>query len=480
MSNAGNTESRASPRIRLMPRSLFGRLVLVLFGGLLVVQVLSTAFLLRDRGNTLFQLFQEDVVLRTENIVRLLDSATPKERERLLSAIGSPTTRITLGGKPESTTPPSTPSVLLREHLRRILPPANHVEVEVAEWPARERPAQVADHPHRAMMRKMPMHRPWAFMHGGMVSADALRIHVQLQDGAWVRLEKAVPKALLEWPSRIIWTLLFMLVTVLLLSLVAVRWTTKPLRMLADAATRLGRDMEHPPLRTDGPSEVAEAAHAFNTMQLRLARFISDRSRILAAVSHDLKTPITRLRLRSELLEDGELGEKIRNDLDDMERMVGETLEFMRGAEVSEKSQPVDIIALIESIQDDAEEAGWSVTVPETNVPPYVGKPSALKRCLTNLIENAVRYGDCATITVSDTPTELKITVGDDGPGVPESELEKLFDPFYRLDTSRSQHTGGSGLGLSIARNIARAHGGNVTLKNRTNGGLNAKLVLPR
>jgi len=464
--------------MRLIPHSLFGRLVLVLLGGLVVAQFLTAAFMLRDRGQTLYQLFREDVVLRTVNIVRLLDSVPPNERHRLVRVLGGPTTRITLMDEAEIESSASAASVLLREQLRRMLPEVNRVEVSTADQ--LPLPMMNPGGAHERMMREMPMHRPWAFMHGGMVSAGAFRIQVRLADGTWVQLHRTVPKELLDWPTRMLWTLIIMLISVLALSFVAVRWITRPLRMLADAASELGRDIQRPPLAIDGPFEVANAARAFNTMQQRLGRFIGDRSRILAAVSHDLKTPITRLRLRSEMLEDKALRNKFQKDLDDMERMVSETLDFMRGTEVQEQSRPIDMVALIESLRDDAHDAGWPLEIRAAHAQPYVGKPVALRRCLTNLIENAVRYGKRANIEIRDDIRELCFVISDDGAGVPEAELERLFDPFYRLEASRSQHTGGSGLGLSIARNIARAHGGDVTLRNRESGGLEATLVLPR
>jgi signal transduction histidine kinase len=464
--------------MRLIPHSLFGRLILVLLGGLVVAQFVTAAFMLRDRGQTLYQLFREDVVLRTVNIVRLLDSVPRNERQRLVRVLGGPTTRIALIDEAELESSASAASVLLREQLRRMLPEVNRVEVSTADqFPL---PMMNPGGAHERAMHEMPMHRPWSFMHGGMVSAGAFRIQVRLADGTWVQLHRAVPKELLDWPTRILWTLIIMLISVLALSFVAVRWITRPLRMLADAASELGRDIQRPPLATDGPIEVANAASAFNTMQQRLGRFIGDRSRILAAVSHDLKTPITRLRLRSEMLEDKALRTKFQKDLDDMERMVSETRDVMRGTEVEEQSRPIDVVALIESLQDDAHDAGWRVEIHAAQARPYVGKPVALRRCLTNLIENAVRYGKRADIKIRDGVQELCFVISDDGSGVPEAELERLFDPFYRLEASRSQHTGGSGLGLSIARNIARAHGGDVTLKNREYGGLEATLALPR
>lgn len=462
----------------ILPRSLFGRLVLVLLGGLVVAQLLSTGFALRDRGQSLYQLFREDVVLRTVNLVRLLDSMNAAERQRLAPALSGPGMRVVFidAAAVETSTTPA--SLLLREQLRRLLPELQRIEVASSDQPL----TPLADQRglHQRMMRGMPGHGPMAFMHGDLLPTGAFRIQVRLSDGAWVRLERAVPGELLYWPTRLLWTVLFMLLSVLVLALVAVRWVTRPLRMLADAAHELGRNIERPPLPTDGPTEVAEAARAFNTMQQRLGRFIGDRSRILAAVSHDLKTPITRLRLRSELLDDEALRDKFQKDLDDIERMVSETLEFMRGTEMEEASQPIDMVALVESLREDAGESGWEVQVEVEAAHPYTGKPVALRRCLNNLIENAVRYGRRAHVAVEEDEQSLRIVIRDEGPGVPPEELERLFEPFHRLEASRSQHTGGSGLGLSIARNIARAHGGDVTLANGETGGLVATVSLPR
>jgi signal transduction histidine kinase len=321
---------------------------------------------------------------------------------------------------------------------------------------------------------------PWAYMHGLHAIGDIFHIQVKLNDGTWVRFERQVPESLLGWPSRLLITLGILLVSVVALSSLAVRWSVGPLRALRRAAEELGKDIHREPLAVEGPVEVAETARAFNTMQKRLKNYIEDRARILAAVSHDLKTPLTRMRLRTDLLEDEALREKIETDLDDMESMVGATLDFMRGTETKEPSQPLDLMALLESIQGNMSEAGREVELTGRIENPIHGKPLALKRCITNLVDNAVYYGKRAGITVDDQDQHVVISVSDNGPGIPEDSLERVFDPFFRLEASRSQHTGGTGLGLGIARNIARAHGGELVLENRPRGGLTARLRLPR
>ena len=233
-------------------------------------------------------------------------------------------------------------------------------------------------------------------------------------------------------------------------------------------------------MREDGPVEVRRAAKAFNAMQQRLARFISDRVRILAAMSHDLKTPITRLRLRAEMLEDEAVRGKFERDLAEMEAMVTQALEFMRDSSAEERVQQVDLMALLETLRNDYRDSGRSVEISGRVGNPYAGRPLALRRCLTNLVENAVRYGEAAAIAVEDGAKEVVVRIRDRGPGIPEAELERVFEPFYRGEASRSRETGGTGLGLGIARNIARAHGGDIALRNYPAGGLEAVLTLPR
>jgi signal transduction histidine kinase len=303
---------------------------------------------------------------------------------------------------------------------------------------------------------------------------------VRLRDGATVTFQQMLPEDVIAWPVRLLLILLVLLVTVALLAALAVRALTRPLAVLADAAGELGRDIRRPPLAETGPLEVRRAARAFNLMQDRLILYIEDRDRILAAVSHDLKTPITRLRLRTELLDDSPLREKFQADLDDMQRMAQTSLDFLRGGEDSEPVAALDLNALLESLQEDAEDAGREVRITGAACQPLRCRPLALKRCLTNLVDNALNYGQRAEITVTDAPARLTLVVRDHGPGIPAAELEKVFEPFYRLEGSRSRDTGGTGLGLSIARNIARAHGGELTLRNHPQGGLEAVLELPR
>jgi signal transduction histidine kinase len=305
-------------------------------------------------------------------------------------------------------------------------------------------------------------------------------VQARLKDGALVTFDSRQPLETVNWPYRLLLSLLVLLAAVFAVTLVAVRWVTRPLKTLAEAAQNLGEDINRPPLDEHGPLEVSRAARAFNTMQQKLVKFISDRTRIFAAMSHDLKTPITRLRLRAELLDEPELRAKFEKDLQEMEAMVGAALDFMRGLDHEEQARPIDVMALLESLQADAREMGGDVRIEGVAQAPYRGHAQALKRCLSNLIDNAVKYGKSATISVEDSAGQLRICVRDEGQGIPEAELERVFDPFYRLESSRNRSTGGTGLGLTIARNIAQAHGGELVLRNRPAGGLEAVLTLPR
>jgi signal transduction histidine kinase len=305
-------------------------------------------------------------------------------------------------------------------------------------------------------------------------------VQIALRDGTWVTFDSQLSPEATAMPLRLALTLLVLLGTVIVLSLIAVRWVTGPLAALATAAEKLGEDINRPPLPETGPSEAQRAARAFNTMQQRLSRFIADRTRIFTAMSHDLKTPLTRLRLRAEMLEDEALRVKFAKDLEEMEAMVTQTLDFMRDASTGEALQRVDLMALLESLQTDYRDSGQKVGIEGNVSRPYQGRPLALRRCLTNLLDNAIRYGGGATIKLDDGEDRLSIRVLDDGPGIPEQELEQAFEPFFRGEASRSRETGGTGLGLGIARIIARAHGGDLQLRNRPEGGLEAMLTLPR
>jgi signal transduction histidine kinase len=304
-------------------------------------------------------------------------------------------------------------------------------------------------------------------------------VQVGLEDGTIAVFDVNVPHEPLRRFEELAPLLLLLLVISFALAAFLVRMTTRSLDGLARAADAIGENPDGPPLRENAPSEIRRVIAAFNRMQQRVRNYLVERGRLLTAISHDLKTPITRLRLRAEMLGDPELRGKMLRDLDEMQTMVAATLDFFRTKGSDAQRQPVDVGALIESVCEDRRESGQALSVHGAPLGPYRADPQALRRCLENLIENAVRYGRQADIEINDSPQRLRIAIRDRGPGIPEAELERVFEPFYRLDASRNMDSGGTGLGLSIARNIARWHGGDVTLSNAQSG-LVAELALPR
>lgn len=466
--------------MRLLPRSLFGRLMLVLAGGLIVAQLLSATINLVERDRVLVRASGMQPAQRIADIVNLLDSLSQAERERIVGILNVPPMVVVLDrapAAPDSAATGGPRATMFAAALRAALDDDRPIRVATSGAPptwtpgAGRRRGQGQGPGDRAM--------PGPGMHRFPPHGVAFLVQVRLQDGTWATFDTHVAPESASLPWRVLLTLAILLAAMLLLSWIAVRWVTRPLHLLANAADELGRDINRPPLPEGGPAEVDRAAHAFNTMQTRLIRFIDERTRLLTAMSHDLKTPLTRMRLRAEMLEDASLREQFETDLLEMESMVTQTLEFMRGLSSGEPAQLVDIMGLLESLQADNEAMGRSVTIDGRVARPWSGAAQLLKRCLSNLVDNAVLYGKRAQIRVEETPDQLTIRVRDQGPGLPEAEIEKVFQPFYRLEGSRSRETGGTGLGLSIARNIAQAHGGDVRLRNHEEGGLEAIVTLP-
>ena len=262
-------------------------------------------------------------------------------------------------------------------------------------------------------------------------------------------------------------------------SALAARRLGKPLSELTKAAENVGGTGDAPPLVPRGPEEVQAAVHAFNRMQERLRRFNEDRTSMLSAISHDLRTPITRLKLRVETIEKGEHQEKMLAELETMMKMIESILAFARGDIEREPRVLVDLSALVDEICQDAADAGDQVTFSGPRGVTISCRPTVLRRAISNLVENAVKYGELATVTLSLEPEHVVISIEDQGPGIPRSQRERVFEPFYRLDGARNPDAGGVGLGLSVARSIVWEHGGDITLANRKGGGLCVRVELP-
>lgn len=275
---------------------------------------------------------------------------------------------------------------------------------------------------------------------------------------------------------------LLVLLSVLALSLLGITSVTRPLARLSRAANQLGDDLDMPPLKENGPKEVAATAAAFNRMQWRIREQIEERERLFSAISHDLKTPLTRMRLRAEMLDDDYQRERFCASLDELDSLVKGALASVKGLDLHEEPTPVVLESLLEELAEELSLQGAQVTIEKTRQPiaPLIAKPLALKRCLANLLENAVFYGKQADVQLLEQGAVVTLCIRDHGPGIPEEQLGRVFSPFVRLEPSRSRYTGGSGLGLGIARHIARAHGGDITLANHAEKGLLVTLTLPR
>lgn len=447
---------------RLLPDSLFGRIALTFIGVLVLTMGITLFVQMLDREASVFRASAGPAARRVVDLIKLLDRLPPAQRVALAEIAEAQGVKIDLLPEPQSVTEPDPADddgVAMLGMLKDRVGADRTLAVTVTrKFGEATVPGTLGERSER-----------FAF--------DVL---ARLDDGSWARFVLEEPRRLPRWPRRVVQNLAVMLIVVAILTFIVVRWVTRPLKGLAAAADELGRDIDRPPIPETGPQEVRRAARAFNTMQERLGRYVQTRTAILAAMSHDLKTPITRLRLRAELLEDTVLREKFLRDLDEMQRMVGTTLDYMRGLDDREPLSAIDVDALVEALRADAEELGQPVKVTGSAQTPFAGKPLGLRRILRNLLDNALLYARDVEIFVEDRPDRLTIAVRDRGPGVPGELLDKVFEPFHRLEGSRNQRTGGTGLGLSIARNLAQAMGGDVTLVNRAGGGLDARLTLPR
>ncbi len=306
-------------------------------------------------------------------------------------------------------------------------------------------------------------------------------IALALEDGSWLNVTLAqLQRTRITSPSFLVTSFVGAL-GVVLVALLLGRWLTDPLNRLADGARTLFVSGDGgPQLEEVGTREVRTLAAAINEMRRRIERLVGDRTQMLAAISHDLRTPLTRLRLRAEGLPQGEPRASIERDVAEMEQMIEATLGFLRENAVQEAVAPVDLAAIIQTIADDAADSGQDVAVDVPGSLVVRGRHLALKRMFTNLVGNAIRHGGAAEVGARMSPDAVEITIADKGPGVPEDKLEAVFEPFCRLDDARGRETGGFGLGLTVARSIARGHGGDVVLANRRGGGLEAVVRLPK
>lgn len=450
---------------RLLPNSLFGRLILVLFAGLLISQLFSQFINHEERGLLLSENASRQAAQHIADTVQLLEPLSPEARERAVSLW---------------------PNIRLRDHpisMRGRYPASsrseNRFSTRLTQILGPDYRYSVSPISPRMMRGEHHKRARSGEYESNPANSVAFLVQVPLKDGQWVIFTSSIPKASSWLPSRALTNIGLLLLVVLALSYLAVRSLTRPLQRLSKAADALGRNINQPPISETGPTEVRQVARAFNLMQGRLQNYIQDRTHIFSAMSHDLKTPITRMRLRTDLLDDDLLRERFEKDLKEMETMVTEALAFMKGLDNHTPAQAINPLALLQSIQTDYLEANKPVSLEGQGTPPLWGQAALLKRALVNLIDNALFYGQKADIQLEHDAKGLSIDIVDEGPGIDPEMQEKVFQPFYRIETSRNRDTGGTGLGLSIARNIIHSHGGDLTLHNHPNGGLKVSIYLP-
>lgn len=307
---------------------------------------------------------------------------------------------------------------------------------------------------------------------------EGMGIVVALDNGTWLNAVsfKASPPNI--WSTQTLLSVGITALALCLISILVANRIARPLRQLALSAEALGRGEDLPPFAAKGPDDIRQLYEAFDRMQIRLRRFVDDRTRMLAAIGHDMRTPLTTLRLRAEFVTDTQIQQKILATVDEMETMTEAALSFARSEATAEDTRAVDLSALLGSLCDDMAELGHDVNFAESDRINYRCRPDNLKRAVRNLIENALRYAGTASVSLQTSSSSIDIVVEDQGPGIPEAELEQVFAPFYRLEQSRNRQTGGVGLGLSIARAIARHHGGDILLASNSPG-LRATVTLP-
>ena len=304
------------------------------------------------------------------------------------------------------------------------------------------------------------------------------KLAVQQDDGRWTVVEPKPAIRFDTWQQRILLILALSVLCVAPLAWLFARRLSGPISAFASAAERLGRDPRAAPLDLKGSAEVIAAANAFNMMQERLRRYVEDRTAMIGAVAHDLRTPLTRLRFRIEAVPD-DVRAKLASDIDQMEAMIAATMAFVRDTTRPAERTKLELASLLESIIDEAAETGGEAAVERGEKIIIDGDPVALRRLLANLVENGLKYGGSVQGRVRAEDRLAVIEIDDNGPGIVASELDRVFEPFFRSEPSRNRETGGIGLGFAVVRSVARAHGGDVTLHNRPEGGLRARVELP-
>lgn len=472
--------------MRLWPRSLVAQTTLALVAAVVVSNLLGFVLYSGERPNALVSGRGQALARHVAVAARLIEEAPPLQRRRLAFSLRQPDLRLFWAQAPLLPAHDEHWRMRVLAHVfHDALEDRAHGDLRLAEraragtlaLPAADGETAAPPRPFHGETRREAgrEERGMGRLQTGPVLIGALK----LADGSWLNFAASAAPFQPFWTTRPFLIVLASTSLVLLVALWAVRRATRPLATFARAAERLGLDIAAEKLTEQGPLEVRSAAAALNRMQERLRRFVDDRTQMLAAISHDLRTPITRLRLRAALIEDAELERKTLADLDEMQAMLEEALAFARQDAAAEKPLRFDLAVLLQTACEEWEDMEAAVRYDGPPHLVFLGRPGSLKRAFTNLISNAVRYGGNATVGLAPSAQAIVASISDTGPGIPDAELERVFQPFYRLETSRSRETGGVGLGLAVVRSIVALHGGSVRLENRPEGGLKAIVTLP-
>ena len=473
---------------RWWKRSLAAQFIGLMLLALALSQALSFFVSWDERGKALQAAAKAEFFSRTASLATLLESIPTSFRNDVLDASGTAYSRFWL-----SAADPADANAWRHEawaQLSKPLPNLKAFKLKVpdagnsttASDAARTEPSPfqaIAGQPET--WTKLGPHvwsipQPAKFLYLGHSSGMGLA--VELSDGTWLNTAYAKPVPNSIWSLQSLSSLAITAVVLSLIGVIVARKIASPMRRLAVAAEALGRGESVEPLPEAGPDDIRQTTEAFNRMQCRLHRFVTDRTRMLAAIGHDLRTPLTSLRLRAEFVTDPEVQQKMLATIDEIQTMTESALAFAKEEGTVENTRAMNISALVESICDDMEELGQDVKFLESEKIVYRCRPDALRRAFRNLIENAVRYGSRARVSVGKRTEGIDVIIEDDGPGIPEGAFEDVFAPFFRLEQSRNRETGGVGLGLSIARAIVHHHGGEIALFN-TGSGLRVMVTLP-
>lgn len=453
--------------------SLHGQLILLIIAALAAAQVVSLWLFVGERTMAVHMALGLETAGRAANIARLIEETPPELHQPILRAASSPLVQFHLSDGPSVDHIGHDVGGIVANNIRGLLPgdAARQIRVELHEFTADMLPVEGVP----STMAEMHM----AMMHD-RISAVEMQLSIELASQKWLNVDTRFHSPPLQWP----WMSFVSFGLTATLILVAAIWflitrLTGPLRRLSQAADRFGRGEEVEELAASGPTEVRNLTEAFNHMRNRLTRYVADRTRLLGALGHDLRSPLTGLRVRAELVEDEETRAHLIESIEEMQDMVESTLSFAKGVATREPSTDTHLGDFVSGVANDLSHVGNLIAVSVGDNPVVTIRPLLLKRALRNILENACRYGDSADVTVTRSGEDAIISVLDRGPGIPEHMLDAVFDPFVRLETSRSRETGGAGLGLSIARTIIQSHGGGISLVNAESGGLCAQITLP-